>query len=194
MKILLLRHAETVWSLSGQHTGKTDIELTPAGKEQARATAALFPRLLNGGALDAVYSSPRRRALQTAELALGSHGAPITTDLLAEFDYGDYEGLTAAEIQKRSPGWNFWTDGCPGGETMTEAASRADRFIEQLRARHRDHTVCAISHGHMIRILAARLLALEPRQGSLFDIKTASIAELIAKNGAFVVSLWNLTA
>jgi len=193
MNVLLFRHAETSWSLSGQHTGKTDIELTEAGREQARSTAPLFRRLLNGGKLDAIYSSPRKRALETVGLALGSQPAPVVTDLLAEFDYGSYEGLTAAEIQKFSPGWNFWTDGCPEGETMALAADRADRFIELMRTRHAGQTVCAASHGHMIRILAARLLKLDARQGGLFDIKTASIAEFVDKNGSFVVSRWNLT-
>jgi len=144
--------------------------------------------------------SPRKRALQTLNLALGSQAKPVVTDLLAEFDYGDYEGLTAEDIRRLAPGWNFWTHACPGGETMAAAAARADRFIAMLRERHGrptdrgDLTVCAVSHGHMIRILAARLLELEPQQGRIFDIKTASIAEFIEKSGEFVVSRWNWTA
>ena len=200
MRILLLRHGQTAWSLSGQHTGKTDIELTEAGKEEACAVAPLFERLLDGRGFDAVYSSPRKRALQTLALVLGAGTTPVVTDLLAEFDYGEYEGLTAEEIRKRVPGWTFWTHGCPGGETMADAASRADRFIAMLRERHGQNgehagqAVCAVSHGHMIRILAARLLELEPQQGRIFDIKTASIAEFVEKGGEFVVSRWNLTA
>jgi broad specificity phosphatase PhoE len=194
MRVFLLRHAETLWSLSGQHTGKTDIELTDAGQNQARATTGLFRRLLKGDEIDVIYSSPRRRALKTVDLALGSRPAPVVTDLLAEFDYGDYEGLTSAEIQKLNPGWNFWTDGCKGGETMAEVAARADRFIELLRKHPLQQTVCAVSHGHMIRILATRLLGLEPQQGRLLDIKTSSIAEFIDKNGVFVLSAWNLTS
>jgi probable phosphoglycerate mutase len=128
------------------------------------------------------------------ELALGPRSAPIVTELLAEFDYGSYEGLTAEEIRKLSPNWDFWTGECPGGETMDHAATRADKFITGLRARPAGQTVCAASHGHMIRILAARLLGLEPQQGRLFDIKTASIAEFVEKNGSFVVSRWNLTS
>jgi broad specificity phosphatase PhoE len=193
MRLLLFRHAETAWSLSGQHTGKTDIGLTEAGIAQARATAPLFRRLLGEGSLDALYASPRARALATAELALGPGASPIVTDLLAEFDYGDYEGLTAAEIRERAPGWNFWNDGCPGGETFAEVSARADRFIELLRARPPEQTICAVSHGHMIRILTARLLRLSARQGSLFDIKTASIAEFVDKNGDWVLARWNLT-
>jgi broad specificity phosphatase PhoE len=193
VKLLLFRHAETLWSASGQHTGKTDIPITDKGREQARATGDLFRRRLKGRALDAIYASPRKRALETIDLAVGPTPVPVVTELLAEFDYGSYEGLTSAEIQKLSPGWTFWTHDCPGGETMSEAASRADRFIELVRTRHAGQTVCAASHGHMIRILTARLLQLEPRQGRLFHIDTASIAEVIDKDGAFAVSLWNLT-
>jgi probable phosphoglycerate mutase len=199
MRILLLRHAQTAWSLSGQHTGKTDVALTEAGEREARAIAPLLERLRHGRELDAVYSSPRKRALQTLELALGAGTAPVVTDLLAEFDYGNYEGLTAEGIRKLVPDWNFWTHPCPGGETMAAAGSRADRFITMLRERNgqqadpADVTVCAVSHGHMIRILAARLVALQPEQGRIFDIKTASIAEFVDKSGELVVSRWNLT-
>jgi probable phosphoglycerate mutase len=196
MRILLLRHAQTAWSLSGQHTGKTDIELTDAGKEEARQVGPLFRQLL-GHDVAAFYASPRKRALRTLDLALGAKATPVVTDLLAEFDYGDYEGLTADDIRKLAPGWNFWTHPCPGGETMAAAAERADRFIAMLRARHgaeANATVCAVSHGHMIRILSARLLELEPQHGRIFDIKTASIAEFLEKSGEFVVSRWNLTA
>lgn len=164
------------------------------------AVAPLFRRLLDGRTVDAVYASPRKRALQTLELVLGSGTTPTVTDLLVEFDYGEYEGLTADEIRKRVPGWTFWTHPCPGGETMADAAARADRFIAMVRERHGqnasevDPTVCAVSHGHMIRILAARLLELEPQQGRIFDIKTASLAEFVDKGGEFAVSRWNLTA
>jgi broad specificity phosphatase PhoE len=199
MRIFLLRHAQTAWSLSGQHTGKTDIGLTDIGEMEAGAIAPLFQRLLDGRDFDAVYASPRKRALQTLELALRAGTTPVVTDLLAEFDYGTYEGLTAEEIRERVPGWTFWTHPCPGGEAMAEAASRADRFIAMVRERHgrradENATVCAVSHGHMIRILAARLLALEPQQGRMFDIKTASVAEFVEKDGVFVVARWNLTA
>jgi probable phosphoglycerate mutase len=194
MRILLLRHGQTSWSLSGQHTGRTDIELTEVGVEEARSVAPVLRRVLEGAEVDAVYASPRKRALRTLELALGPRPAPIVTELLAEFDYGSYEGLTAEQIRKLSPNWDFWTGECPEGETMGQAAARADQFIAELRAHHRGQTVCAASHGHMIRILSTRLLGLEPQQGRLFDIKTASIAEFVEKNESFVVSRWNLTS
>jgi broad specificity phosphatase PhoE len=193
MRIFLLRHAQTVWSLSGQHTGKTDIELNDTGRAEATAIAPLFRGMLEGAEFDAIYTSPRRRALQTLERALGARPAPIVTDLLAEVDYGRYEGLTAEQIRELVPEWTFWTHDCPAGETIAAAAARADQFIALLRDRHEGHTVCVVSHGHMIRILAARLLGLEPQQGRIFDIKTASIAEFVDKAGEFVVSRWNLT-
>lgn len=202
MRIFLLRHGQTTWSLSGQHTGKTDIELTDVGRQEARAIAPVIRQLTGGRAFDAVYASPRRRALQTAELALASDGservAPIVTDLLAEFDYGSYEGLTAEQIRERAPGWDFWTNECPSGETMADVSARADRFVAMLRERHGsargvEPVICVVSHGHMIRILTARLLGLEARQGRIFDIKTASIAEIIEKSGAFAITRWNVT-
>jgi broad specificity phosphatase PhoE len=192
MRLLLLRHAETLWTLSGQHTGRTDLELTQAGCEAARRASVLVQRVLGESALHAVYSSPRRRALQTADLALASE--PILTDLLAEFDYGEYEGLTPAQIQARTPGWNLWRDGCPGGETVEQVGARVDRFIELVKARHADHCVCAVSHGHLIRVLTARLLGLEPREGRIFGIQTASLAELVNRGDGFVLLQWNLTA
>jgi probable phosphoglycerate mutase len=193
MKILLLRHAATLWTVSGQHTGRTDLELTPGGEAEARATAPLFRRVLGDGSLDAVYSSPRKRALRTAELVLGSAVRPIVSELVVELDYGAYEGLTPAEIQKLAPGWNLWEHGCPGGETVERAAERADAFIQLLRERHAGKVVCVVSHGHMIRVLAARLLNLHPREGRIFAIKTTSIAEFTTKAARFELSKWNLT-
>lgn len=193
MRLLLLRHATTSWTLSGQHTGRTDIELTPAGESEARAAAPLFQHVLGESPLRAVYSSPRKRALRTAELVLGAAPKPVVTELIAECDYGNYEGLTPAEIRAIVPGWNLWEYGCPGGETVEKAAARADEFIEMLVERHEQETVCAVSHGHMIRILAARLLNLHPREGRIFSIKTTSIAEFTTRDQRFELSKWNLT-
>jgi probable phosphoglycerate mutase len=194
MRIILLRHAETAWTLTGQHTGKTDLELTDAGRREARAVAKVIERVLGEAAFEVVYSSPRKRALETAALSLGPEVLPVVTDLVAEFDYGAYEGLTRDQIERQRPGWNFWEDGCPGGESIAFAAARADRFIELLRRQHPGATICVVSHGHFIRILTARLLTLDARDGRLFGIRTASVAELTLERGAFVVSRWNLTA
>src|SRR4051812_31567646 len=118
MRILLLRHGQTSWSLSGQHTGRTDIDLTDVGVAEAHAVAPVLQRVLAGAEVDRVYSSPRKRALRTLELALGARPVPVVTEFLAEFDYGNFEGLTAEEIRKIAPNWDFWTGECPGGETM----------------------------------------------------------------------------
>ena len=193
MRLLLLRHAETAWTLTGQHTGRTDLELTLAGEKEALASAPLMNRLLGGHAPDALYASPRKRARRTAELVLGSSLAPELSDLLVEFDYGEYEGLTLAEIHGRAPSWNIWQDGCPGGESVADVGARADRFVELLLQKHAGQTVCAVSHGHLIRILTARLLGLPAEQGQLFTIKTTSIAEVVRKDGRFVLSQWNHT-
>lgn len=193
MKVFLLRHAETTWTLSGQHTGRTDLELTDAGRAEARRTHALFETLLAGQPLDAVYSSPRRRTLETAELVLPGR-TPVISDLVQEFDYGDYEGLTPAQIQERAPGWSLWHDGCPNGETVGDVGSRADAFIRDVLGKHQDGNVCVVSHGHMTRVLTARLLGLAPALGGIFEIKTTSIAELVRKNAGFALVRWNLTA
>lgn len=193
MRVLLLRHAETAWTITGQHTGRTDLELTPAGEAEASATAPLVRDVIGPRGLDAVYVSPRRRAQRTAELVLGSSVTPRVDDDLAEFDYGAYEGLPPAEIQKLSPGWSIWDDGCPQGETVAEVGARADRFIERLMREHAGQTVCAVSHGHLLRIVAARFLKLPPDQGRLFAISTSSLAELVRKDDRFVLSRWNLT-
>lgn len=193
MRLLLFRHAETAWTVTGQHTGRTDLELTPEGEAQARATATLFDRVLGDARLAELYSSPRKRALRTAALALGTSLTPVVTPLLAEVDYGEYEGLTPAQIRSRSPGWNLWENGCPGGETVERAAERADEFIRLLASRPDGEVVCAVSHGHLIRVLAARLLGLSAREGRLFTIKTASLAELVRVEGRYALSRWNLT-
>jgi len=193
MKVLLLRHAETAWTLTGQHTGRTDLELTHAGEKEASASGPLLQRLLGARAPDVIYSSPRRRALRTLELILDGGVAPRVSELLVEFDYGEYEGLTPAEIRALAPSWSIWEDGCPGGESVADVGARADRFIELLLERHAGQTVCVVSHGHLIRILAARLLGLGPEQGRAFSIKTTSIAELVRKDAGFVLSQWNLT-
>jgi probable phosphoglycerate mutase len=193
MRVILLRHAETAWTLTGQHTGRTDLELTPAGENEARASVALVQRVVGQGAPDAIYSSPRKRALRTAELVFGTLVVPEVSELLAEFDYGSYEGLTLAEIRRLAPRWSIWEDGCPGGESAANVTARADQFIELLLKKHAQHTVCVVSHGHLIRFLTARMLGLASGQGELFSIKTSSIAELSRNESRFVLSRWNLT-
>jgi probable phosphoglycerate mutase len=193
MRVFLLRHAETAWSLSGQHTGRTDLELTPAGRVEAARASSIFQGLLAGQELDAVYSSPRRRALETAELVLPGR-VPVISELVQEFDYGDYEGLTPAQIQSRAPGWSLWRDGCPNGETVGDVGARADAFVRDVLSQHEGGRVCVVSHGHMTRVLTARMLGLAPALGGIFEIKTSSVAELVRKNAGFALTRWNMTA
>lgn len=194
MRILLLRHAATAWTATGQHTGRTDLELSREGEAEARAAASLFAEVLGvERPLAALYSSPRRRALRTAELVVGGPPDIEVDPALAEFDYGRFEGLTPLEIQARAPGWSLWEDGCPGGETLEQVAARVDGFVERLRARHEAETVCVVSHGHLLRALSARLLDLPVREGRMFAIGTCAIADFRAKNGRFLLSAWNRT-
>jgi broad specificity phosphatase PhoE len=188
VELILIRHGETEWSRSGQHTGITDIDLLESGRAQARALAPLLGRILADRQPDAVYSSPRRRARETAALAYpGVTAEPC--ELLREFTYGEYEGLTIEQIRAQRPGWDIWRDGCPGGESVAEVGARADRFLAGYG--ERDGPVMVFSHGHMIRILAARALRLEARQGKLFLLETASVSVIATYRGEPALALWN---
>src|SRR5438270_9098291 len=146
-RVYLVRHGETEWSRSGRHTGRTDVPLTAAGE---RVGAALAARLA-GVAFAHVFTSPLQRARRTAELA--GFAAAADPDLM-EWDYGDYEGLTTAELRVRRPGWDLFSDGCPGGESPDDVGRRADRVVARLRALAGN--VLVFSHGHLLRVLAAR--------------------------------------
>lgn len=182
--IVLARHGQTEWSLSGQHTSRTDIALTARGEEAARALGAR----LAGRAFALVLASPRARAFETARLA-GFH--PEIEPDLVEIDYGAYEGRTTPEIREQRPGWSLWTDGTPDGETLAAAAARADRVIE--RALAADGDVAVFAHGHILRILAARWIGLPPAGGGSFGLDTAALCELGFERENRVISRWNLT-
>jgi probable phosphoglycerate mutase len=189
LQIYYIRHGETAWSLSGQHTGRTDIPLTPHGEDMARQLAAT----LGGIDFSLVLTSPRLRARATCELA-GLHTAAEIEPNLAEWDYGDYEGLRTAEIRARRPGWEIWNDGCPGGETPAGIGERADQLIARLR----DVTgkVALFSHGHFGRVLAARWIGLPVAQGQHLALDPASISILGFEAGHphnRVIALWNAT-
>jgi broad specificity phosphatase PhoE len=169
--LVMVRHGETAWSLSGRHTGRTDIPLTERGAAQA---AALAERLA-GRAFALVLTSPRARARQTCELAGFGDVAEVLDDL-AEWDYGDYEGLTTAEIRAERPGWTLWDDGAPDGETAALVAARVDRVLARVRAAEGD--VLVFSHGHLLRVLAARWLGLEAAAGRYFVLDPASFSVL----------------
>ncbi|MFI5783304.1 histidine phosphatase family protein [Nocardia sp. NPDC051570] len=191
MKLVIIRHGETEWSLSGRYTGTTDVPLTSNGHRQAASLASLVERMLSGRSAP-VFSSPRRRATATAALAFP--GRHITVDpLVAEYHYGDYEGLTGNQIRLLAPGWDIWRDGCPHGETTESVGVRADSFLETNLA-HSTEPVVVVTHGHFSRILAARALGLAAETGRLFASLTASISVIGDYHGERCIERWNVDA
>jgi broad specificity phosphatase PhoE len=183
-ELWLARHGETEWSLSGRHTGRTDVPLTARGEEQA---AALGERL-RGVSFALVLASPLERARRTAELAGFGDALSFDPDLV-EVDYGEYEGRTTAEIHRSRPDWDLWRDGCPGGETIAEAAARAERVIARVRAV--DGPVLLVGHGHLTRTLASRALTLDPDHGRHLALDPASLSIVGAEHAAPALWLWN---
>jgi probable phosphoglycerate mutase len=169
--VYLARHGETAWSISGQHTGLTDLPLTPRGERNARR---LGDRL-KGLSFATVFTSPLQRAARTCELAGFGGAAQVESDLL-EWNYGEYEGCRSAEIHAERPDWSLFRDGCPGGETPGQVGARADRILQQLRSIRGD--VLLFSSGHFLRVFAARWLGLEPADGRFFLLSTASLSAL----------------
>jgi broad specificity phosphatase PhoE len=169
--IYLARHGETAWSLTGQHTGLTDLPLTKRGE---RNSLRLGKRLA-GHVFASVFTSPMQRAARTCELAGFGTMAELDPNLV-EWNYGDYEGLTTPQIQAKRPGWQLFRDGCPGGESADQVGRRADRVVSRLRELRCDALV--FSSGHFLRVLAARWLGLEPSAGKYFLLKTASLSGL----------------
>jgi probable phosphoglycerate mutase len=186
--IYLARHGETAWSLTGQHTGLTDLPLTAHGERNARHLG----ERLRGIKFAKVFTSPLQRAMRTCELAGFKSSAEIDKDLV-EWNYGDYEGQRTAEILKERPGWRLFRDGCPGGESPEQVGVRADRVMNRVRAIQGD--VLLFSSGHFLRVLAARWLGLEPAAGRFFTLDTASLSELGYERdlSAPVIRLWNST-
>lgn len=182
----VVRHGQTEWSASGRHTSTTDVPLTEDGREQARA---LRP-LLAGQAFASVLTSPRERARHTAALA-GFPDAEVDPDL-AEWNYGDYEGITTPEIRQTDPGWTIWEGVTPGGETAAEVEVRFDRVVARVRAS--DGPVLAFAHGHALRVLAARWLGLPAAWGRHLFLDTATISTLGDDRGEPVIGTWNVAA
>ncbi|HWG46744.1 MAG TPA: histidine phosphatase family protein [Gemmataceae bacterium] len=185
-KIYLARHGETEWSLSGQHTGITDIPLTPNGERNARSLG----ERLKGMHFAKVLTSPLQRAKRTCELAGFGAGAEIDADLV-EWNYGDYEGKRTADIRKERPDWYLFRDACPGGESLAAIGTRADRLIARLRAVGDD--MLLFSHGHFLRVLGARWLALPVSEARHFLLTTASLSVLGYEHNLSepVLRLWN---
>ena len=184
LRLVLIRHGETAWTLSGQHTGRTDIPLT----EHGRAVALELADRLAGWTFVRALSSPLSRARETARLA--GYGTDLdTTDDLLEWDYGDYDGRTTEDIRTTNPRWSLWVDGVPGGESADEVGNRVDRVIEKLSDTEGD--VVLFAHGHLLRVLTARWLGLPPADGRLFVLDPGTISVLGYERETPVVLRWN---
>jgi probable phosphoglycerate mutase len=185
--VWLARHGETEWSRDMRHTGRTDVPLTPAGEEEASKLRAPLAEIT----FDRVLCSPLVRARETCALA-GLGGRAELRDELLEWDYGDYEGITSEEIRRDSPDWLLWRDGCPGGESPADVGARADAVVGELLAG--DGTIAVFAHGHVLRVLAARWLGLEPADGRLLALGTATLSRLGWEHDYRVIQLWNAPA
>ena len=186
-RVFAIRHGETTWSLSGQHTGSTDIPLTDNGR---RLATRLRPRLARES-FALVLSSPLQRARETCKLSGLAHAALIDADLV-EWNYGKYEGLTPAQIHSAAPGWLIFRDGCPGGETPDEIGARVDRVIARARAAEGD--VAVFAHGHVLRVLAARWVGLPPGAGQHFLLDTGTLNILGYYRDVPAIKTWNAPA
>lgn len=184
-ELWLIRHGETAWSLSGAHTGTTDLPLTPTGEAKARGLGAK----LAGHNFAMVLTSPMQRARRTCELAGLGAQAQVEPNL-SEWNYGSYEGLSSADIHRTRPGWTIFHDGVPDGETIDQVASRAQAVITRALGANGD--VALFAHGHILRILATRWLELPPVDARLFALSTASISTLGHEHETRVITRWNL--
>jgi broad specificity phosphatase PhoE len=184
-EIVLVRHGQTEWSANGRHTSYTDLELTAEGERQAREAG----RRLADRNFAAVISSPRKRALRTAELA----GLRVTetTEDLAEWNYGDYEGITTATIHQTRPGWSLWTDGAPHGETPEQVGARLDRVLAHAATFLDRGDVALLAHGHSLRVAGARWIGLPAGGGGRLKLGTATLSVLGFEHGTQVIDSWN---
>jgi broad specificity phosphatase PhoE len=186
-EIVLVRHGETEWSRSGRHTGRTDVPLTDAGRTQARRLASRIA----GRSFTRVLTSPLTRAADTCRLA-GLGAAAEGRPELREWDYGEYEGRTTAEIREERPGWSTWRDGCPGGEAAEDVGARLDPLVEELAKASGDMAV--FGHGHSLRVLAARWIELPAVAGARLPLGTAAVSVLGRERETRAILLWNDTA
>ena len=184
LQLWLVRHGETEWSLSGRHTGKTDLPLSRVGEQQARDVG----KLLNGQPFPTVLTSPLLRALETCRLS-GYEDNAVVEPNLEEWDYGEYEGRTTTEIQAKRPGWSLWLDGVPGGESIEQVSMRAQSVTDRALAGSGDALLFA--HGHILRILACHWLGLPPQDGRLFALATAAVTTLGCERETRVITRLN---
>ncbi|MCP2296485.1 putative phosphoglycerate mutase [Nocardia amikacinitolerans] len=189
-RLVLLRHGETSWSRERRHTSRTDLPLTERGERQAEAAGRLLAELKLRDPL--VLTSPRQRAVRTAELA----GCTATTvdDDLAEWDYGDYEGLTTPEIRETTPGWTIWTGTAPGGETAAQVRARADRLLAAVEPVLPERDVVLVGHGHFSRVLIARWAEFEVVEGRRFAMSTAAVSLLGYEHDARTIHAHNIVS
>jgi len=187
VEVVLVRHGETEWSRAGKHTGRTDVPLTDLGRDQARAVG----EALRGRDFALVLTSPLERAAETCRLA-GFGDRAEKRDELMEWDYGAFEGQTTPEIREQHPGWLVWDGVLPGGETLDAVAARADRVIAEIRSAPGD--VLLFAHGHVLRVLGARWLGLEPGAGRLLALDPATLSALGYEHETAVLRLWNRPA
>lgn len=183
-RLVLVRHGDTEWSENGRHTSRTDLPLLPSGVERARALAPVLASF----DFARVLSSPLQRARHTAELAGFGDRLEISADL-TEWDYGEYEGRTTADIREERPGWTLWADGVPGGESPSEVGRRADRVVERAREARGDTLL--FSHGHLLRVLAARWVGLPPAGGRLLGLDAGAWCRLGYEREVPVIDRWN---
>lgn len=183
-EVVLVRHGETEWTLTGQHTGRTDIPLTERGRKQAR----LLQPLLSTANFALVLSSPLQRARETCELAGLGARMEIEPDLM-EWDYGKYEGITSKEIKRSAPNWMVFTDGCPGGEMPEQVGARVDRLIDRIRPVV--GRVALFAHGHLLRVFVARWIGFPPSAGQHFLLDTSTVGVLGYYQGVPAVKRWN---
>ena len=182
--IVIVRHGETEWSANGKHTSRTDLSLTEPGRERGLALASQ----LSEWSFSLVLTSPLKRARETCELA-GLGGSMELCEDLREWDYGEYEGLTTPQIHEQNPDWVLWRDGCPGGERPTDVGARADRALEQLRSAGGD--AVAFAHGHILRVVAARWVAMEPSFGARVALSAGALSVLGFERETEVIRRWN---
>jgi broad specificity phosphatase PhoE len=183
-EIVIVRHGETEWSAAGRHTSHTDLPLTEAGREKARR----LRDELAGRTFALVLCSPLLRARETCELA-GCGKAEVICDDLHEWDYGEYEGLTTAQIRETNPSWDLWRDGCPGGESPRQVKKRADRVLAQLRGA--DGDAVAFAHGHILRVVTARWLEMGVDAGARFALAAGGLGVLGYERDTEVLTQWN---
>lgn len=182
-ELWLVRHGETEWSKDRRHTGRTDLDLTPAGEAEARALAPY----VEGGRFDRVVCSPMVRARRTAVLA--GLGEATADERVHEWDYGEYEGITTAEIRETVPGWSVWSHGAPGGESVGEVRARVDSFLSDVH--RRGGRTIVVAHGHVLRALSARWVEAEVAFGAHLRLGTAQLCVLGHDRGVPTIERWN---